>query len=483
MATPTPTTLKSTVGSNAFAYTREIADRIYFSNGTVTGKFTKGGTAAEEWGTPVPTNPTVTATTTGGMFAGDYRVTITWIADEESGAPASTKVTVAEGGGITLSAFPTAPAYVTHFAVYVSSVNGEDLYLYNEYVVATTSVSIIKHIGTVPLQTQFYFPPAPPAGSVIADHYGRIYYSDGAILYYTEPQQYGLQCIGSFMPFDSAIQTVVSTPNALYVGTLTTQYKIVNIDGEGIPEAQPLQACGSVKGSVCYHENGITAYFMSNRGFIEASPEGLKEISFDNVAIPYYASGMSTILYENGMEYLVFIGTNGAVNPLASDDYTQTAGENAAWAVNLSAYASTRNGSVQTYPVAKWTGMDFNSISGSVGANSTGIFSLIGDTDNGTAINGYIETGKQDLGTNYLKRVTDAYLRVNGGKLKLSVTADNTSAVAYSIAKTTKMDTVKANLARGAKGDLWKFKIENSAGSKAVLQDMQLEVAPLSRRR
>jgi hypothetical protein len=474
--TATPVALLSTVGSGRFAYTSPIATTVYFSNGAKTGRYIKGGVLAKEWGTPTPANnPTCTVVTYGGMFAGDYRIAITYVADEESGALNSTRVTVSEGGGIVLTNFPTPPAYVTKYAVYVSSVNGKDLYLYGEYATNTTTVTIAKSIGTIPLETQFLFPPVPPANSTILSHYGKIYYTNGSLLYYTEPQRYGLQRAHNFFPFDSDIQTVVSCPGVLYVGTSTSLYKITNIDGEGGAQLEPLQACGSVKWSECYDPDGISAFFMSHRGFIKATPEGLTELSYESVAIPFYTAGTMTVTEDDGLKYLTFIGTGGTKNPLANtqwniDDWGETVTQASGWAINLT-----------TGAVSKYTGYNFTVISNGYGCSADGISTLSGSTDNDVAIAASVTSGKFSFSDAYKSRVTDAYIEVDGGALTFTAETDNGS-VAYKIPKTNKLETVKTNMARGAKGRLWQFTLANKTGSAAIVADTELVVEVLSRR-
>jgi hypothetical protein len=347
------------------------------------------------------------------------------------------------------------------------------LYLYDDYTIATTSVTITKNIKTLALTTQFGYPPVPPFDSTIVNHYGRIYYTDGALLYYTEPQRYGLQRANSFMPFDSDIQTVVSCPGVLYIGTQTAIYKINNIDGDTAPGNEPLQACGSVKWSECYDPDGISAYFMSHRGFIRATPEGLEELSYELVAMPFYAAGSMTVTELDGLKYLTFIGTGGTKNLLANAewntvDWGVTSTQDSGWAINLT-----------TNAVSKYEGYNFTNLSNGYACGTDGISSLSGNADNGAAINGFVQTGKTDF-TN-LARVTDAYLSVDGGKLALTATTDN-GWVTYKTRMTTELETLKVNMAHGAKGRYWQFKIANSSGSRVVLTDIDLTVQILNRR-
>ena len=482
----TPVIILASVGSDRMFYTRPIGFRTYFSNGTVTGKYTKGDSATTQWGIPVPAAPTCTPTGTGGMLTGYYRVVITWISidGDESAAGPSTRVTVADGGGIQLTNLPSPPAFVDALAVYLSPVNDEKLYLYNEYVIETQTIDLVAGDYNILLETQFFDPPAPPSGANIVSHYGRIYWWDGPRLCFTEPQRYGLTEPESYLTFDSTGRTIVSCPGVLYVGTDTMQYKMLDVDGEtGIPIAEPLQDCGSCAHSEVYHQDGVAAYYMSDRGLLKVMPEGLSEVTYDTVAMPLFPSGDATILYKDGLEYLIFIGKDGIQNDLATDTYNAEewvygSPIDSAWAINL-----------KTKAVSQYADYDFNTISGHYGGSSSGFFSLYGDDDSGVPINGFLETGKFDFTlkkdpVSYLKRIPSCYVRVNGGKMKLQTRTDNTRQyIYYEVRHTHKMETVRLSpMAQGATGGFWQFKLSNVNGSKAVVSDIQPLVEKLSRR-
>jgi hypothetical protein len=448
---------------SGFYYT-EVGNTIYFSNGTVKGRYVKGETAAREWGTAVPTQPSCTAITTGGMDAGDYRVAITWIADEESGTGNSVKVTVVDGGGIALSAFPAAPPYVTKVAVWLSSCNGKDLYLYDEYVIATTSVNLVKSRGVIPLETQFGYPPTP-AGPMLA-HYGRIYYASGPLVYYThigaQGPRYGLQIAHNFFVFDGNVQTMVSTPGELFIGTLTTQYKIID---EEIPVVLVVRETGSVKGSECYDSEG-NAYFMSNRGFVKLP--GYQELSYADVAIPFYESGSMSVTEVDGLKYLIFIGTSGLQNLLANAEWDadQTYPQNSGWAINL-----------VTGAVSKYENYNYVNVNNGYASSGSGIAKF----SSGQSGSGLVETRKLDFGTSRIKRISDAYILVDGGKTTLTVTTDGL-AIPYQVRDTDILENVKVSLARGAKGRFWQFKMVNKTNNAAKIAEIEPIIIETPRR-
>jgi len=142
-----------------------------------------------------------------------------------------------------------------------------------------------------------------------------------------------------------------------------------------------------------------------------------------------------------------------------------------AWAVNI-----------LTGAVSKYEAFNFNSISKRFACGSGGIYRLGATSDNGTAISGFVETGKVDFGTSQKKRVTYSYIGKDGGKLRLSVDADNTGYINYDFPKTTQYENLRNRLALGAQGRYWKFKLANVNGSDAEVDSQEVIVDKLSRK-
>ena len=309
--------LKTGIGSSKVFYTK-VGDIVYWANELACGKIVAG--VNKEWGCPrPPKQPQAIAIDSGGMNAGTYRVVITWLSyNQESGTGLSVSIDVLEGGGIHLMNFPIPDASVDGVCIYLSSVNSENMYLYGEFSKELTDISLIKHLGNVALLTQFLFKPDPKRS--VCAHLGRIYYSSGSQLYYTEPYAYGLQKANNYFNFSSEIKTIVSLPPFLFVGTKIETYKISNIDGVdgSVPSIDALQITASVLGSECYDTDGKSAYCLTDRGFTRYSVDGtVTDISFDDCALPMYEEGTMQLTEENGLRYLTFVGKNQTTNKLA----------------------------------------------------------------------------------------------------------------------------------------------------------------------
>jgi hypothetical protein len=479
------TTVKTGVGNSRMYYAGPLSTTLFFGNDSVTGTYVSG-VGASEWGCArTPRQPDSEAITIGDLYAGDYRYAVTWIGShDEGGTGNSATVTVPEGGSIVLSNFPAAPAYVTAFAVYVTPANGKDLYLYGEYPIATTTVTITRLtsdgvVPTIPLETQLAFPPTPK--ETMVSHQGRIYYAVDNQVYWTLPFRYGQQVTGSYWNFDSDVQYIASTPGALYVATLNGHYKITNIDAEDPVQVETQLDTGGVKGSVCYDRNGVYFYSMTGRGVIRGTPEKLEELTYEALAMPSYSSGYMATVEMDGLKQLLFVGAEAVRNPMEHADFTQlTPTVPTAWLINMDTGAITR----ATFSA--------NSLDSTFAADASGVYLIGGHTDNDTAIYGSLRTGLSDFAQeaeqdrtydpNALKHLSDAYIVMKGNKMAMTTTCDD-GALIYSTIATTNMEQVKLDgLARGTKSYLWGIGLDNVSGGATLVNAIKIEIQSLRRR-
>jgi hypothetical protein len=304
----TATVLKTGVGGNDVSYTK-IANRIYFCNGSTVGSIINS--TYREWGLSRPSfQPTATARPSGGLFGGDYQTAITWLYDgEESGTGIASRTTVADGGGLRLSDFPQPPDYITKVAVYVSSVDSEDMYLYDEYPADVTEMFINKKICTLPLATQFGTNPLP--FDIVQGHYGRLYGTKDRYVYYSNPRNYGLFSPRSYWVFPTTVTCLISVPGVIYVGTSSQIYRISNIDGQGPVQRTVLKEYGIVPmRNVEYDTGNDEAFFRSTEGDCVATSEGITELTAENVAMDEYGSASMTLVDSDGIKKLIGVSQN-----------------------------------------------------------------------------------------------------------------------------------------------------------------------------
>lgn len=302
----TATTIKAGVGDGDISYTQIADGQVFFSHPGFCGAVING--IFEDWGVTRPEQqPDAIARPSGGMLGGDYQVAITWLrTGKESGTVNTIPITVSDGGGIVLDNFPAPPVDIDQVAVYVSSVNGKDLYLYGEYPANVSEVFIDKHISDIELVTLLKNKPNP--ATIIQEHYNRIYMAVGSIVYYSDAQDYGLfsEEDDYYWTFPSEVTLLISLPGMMYVGTRDKIYQIINIDGEGYPVRRVVKEYGAVQMlNTEYDTDNNLAYFRSTKGDCVASVEGIAEITAANVAMDEYGSVTMTLIETDGFKKLV----------------------------------------------------------------------------------------------------------------------------------------------------------------------------------
>lgn len=231
-----------------------IANRVRWSDGTACGEVDMMGDA-RPWGVPTPV-PSFTASpnSTGGLHAGRYQVTVTYVTAtrEEGGAPESVFVDVPAGGGIDLAGLPVpTEAHVIALRIYVSPANGDLLYHAATVPAGVTATTVGTHTPTVPLETQFLY--TLPPGRFLLARQGRLFTAIGQRLYWSHALRYALcKPTDANMPFPQPI-TMLAAPDGvgltLYVGCAS---KVWQLQGETIDSAtlSPAWPRGAVAGSM-----------------------------------------------------------------------------------------------------------------------------------------------------------------------------------------------------------------------------------------
>lgn len=319
----TSDTLYSSWGTARTVYV-DLAGEVFFSNGLRTGRWKNG---LYNWGAPTPhKQPTLSAVPTGGMNAGIYQVAITWrdLAGIESSTKLAEQILVAEGGGIELSDFPIPPVTIDTVAVYVSSNNGKELYLYGDFPAQhTTVLNIEQRTLSVPLATAFSMP--MPVVNHLALHGGRIYGAKDNVLYRTRPYNPYLIDGMDNMTFESEIKALVGMFDGLYVVTAERAYFLTDLENGKAPQRLDVTQHGAVPGCVVADPVNPGSYWLGDKGLIKAQPQGQTENMTDkHVAMPFADAGAMTIREIDGERY-VLISTWGCVpNPLVSTDWATT---------------------------------------------------------------------------------------------------------------------------------------------------------------
>lgn len=217
------------VGNDPVSYTY-MNGEVYWSNPGAAGVTSLDG-RVRDWGLPQAPPPLASASATGGLLAGTYRVSMTYrnAQGEESGASESISVEVAAGGGILVQTFWLPEG--CRAVLYRSEVNGGVLYQ-----AGTTGVGALTlGAGTVGRQLDTQFMEQMPTGRIVRAYRGRIYMAlDGELsdtLVYSRPLRYGLyKPTEDYVRMGAPISFVEPVDGGLYVGTRDRTYFLAGDD-------------------------------------------------------------------------------------------------------------------------------------------------------------------------------------------------------------------------------------------------------------
>ena len=141
----------------------------------------------------------------------------------------------------------------------------------------------------------------------------------------------------------------------------------------------------------------------------------------------------------------------------------------------------------ETEAISTYTNYKFNSISGNLAANETGIYELTGSTDVGASIPASFLTGLMDFGSSIHKQVPIAYLGLSSNGTIVFKTITDSYGVRKErwyklITQRTATDTARVKLGKGVKSKYWQFEIINTNGADFDIKSLELLPLLLKRR-
>lgn len=209
----------------------EINNKIFWSNGVQIGVIENN--KSRDIGIKTPDTP-LYAEMTGTMPEGNYLFAITYTRNDgmESGASLSGQAII-NSGGIKILKPSKIPDNTKAINIYLSTVNGEVLYLAASYDI-TQSVPTLKYVGDtlnfgVALENQFCDQPKPFQASCY--YKGRNYYAVGDVLWASLP--FNLELVDytkDYLPFDGEIVMLAEVSNGIYVATTEKTYYLSGND-------------------------------------------------------------------------------------------------------------------------------------------------------------------------------------------------------------------------------------------------------------
>lgn len=310
---------------------------VIWSDGQNIGKITSDGDPVSFWVESPAGVPVCSAHSAGGLDAGEYQVTVSFVDldGRESGAPAATTVEVQQGGGIALSGIPQPPDISTAVNVWVSHADGEELYHAARIPAGITSYIIGAGRRGRVLDVHFMEP--MPAGSLIAYSHGRLFSVTrdpirGDVIWYSEPLRYGLRAIGNYITFKdvSMILPVGQGANAvLYAGSHKRTFYMVgpNPDawekrlarGSGVVRGTAVTAPGTFFGLETAEPVG---YWLAADGvFCIGLPGGAVQPFSERQFLTDHADvGASLVREANGIRQVITTANGAARNAMRVTD-------------------------------------------------------------------------------------------------------------------------------------------------------------------
>lgn len=313
--------VRTGIGDDEMFYT-EVADTVYFSNGTITGTVKAG--AAAPWGLDVPASPVLTSLASGGLPAGRYMVSCTHMSatGQESGASVSSQVVVTDGGGIQLGLL--ASSLTTR--VYVSPANGETLYWAQDMPAGATVAYIGAHQPGKALMTQHMLPPS--AQKYLAAYNGRVYGAAGSVLLATQALSYELTRPSTdFVIMEHNISMVGDVTTGLYVGGARG---VVFLEGAELKQfvLRVADALPPIPGSAMHVDGGLFGesgkgiVWLTQRGWVFGNSTGrIKRLTESQMALPAYERATSLYREHDGMRQVMTFVKGGGEGAGASDSY------------------------------------------------------------------------------------------------------------------------------------------------------------------
>jgi len=293
----------------------EYNGNLYFTNRTSFGWVPSDSVLARAVGVPIPTTPTLSIASAGGLVAGTYGVVITIVDDRGEEGPASDVrfIKLPNGGGLRLANLPIIPGQFLN--VYITPPDGDVLRLaafipavFPTYVVAETPAGdICGTQGLVPM----------PPGDFVRWHNYRIFTARDGVLRFSEAGRPHLHSPAhGVIPFSGHISFIESVLGGIYVGDSRGVWFLSGGDPTKF-EQRLVSTCRAVARSSImvppehFSEKKVpastpVAVWLSTSGYVVGMPDGTTvELQPDRVKVPSGLSGRSVFLLREGCKQVV----------------------------------------------------------------------------------------------------------------------------------------------------------------------------------
>ena len=319
--------LRSGISPWAVISYAKVGSRVFWTNGEVSGIV--DGDSNSDWGIDRPGIVSASAVSVGGLVAGKYQVTLTFLRNgEESGATIGTPVEVSAGGGIQLTNIPQGGDSIR---VYITRANQDVFLKHSDLPLGTTDFLITDKNVSLPLETQFS--QRIPPGHIVRYFRGRMLVAAGKFLLLSMPLRYGLYRPSKDIlpPFNDRIRIIQPVEDGFYVDDGSLHFvSFSKLDEAANVNLLPEQF-GAIEGSGIsvpafwfgLESREPVAFWWTERGFpIVGAPSGqIIPVGADKMAVPKYKAGTSFLREREGIRQIITAFSNAApVSGFAASD-------------------------------------------------------------------------------------------------------------------------------------------------------------------
>ena len=311
-------------GANRVSYVK-VGQDVYFTCATARGKI-KNGTLAS-WGVEVPATPPTVTTTAGVLPPGTYYAAVTYVMPDgrESGASLLTQTTLSTDGGVTVTSMPIpVDATITKKRLYLSTADGEILYMAAELGAADLFATISSPVSGAELRTAYLS--TPPLGSAIAYTNGRIFVVDVAdprVVWFTEALDYDhVDTRKGYYTFGAPVSVIAGTSDGLYVCADMTYF----IPGAGSPDATQRMVLefGAIAGSETTIPFSTDVIWMTEQGPVIGKDGGVIEmLSKERMSPGGMADAAAMVRDKDSVRQYVVVGSNIDSSSLQAGSYAE----------------------------------------------------------------------------------------------------------------------------------------------------------------
>lgn len=309
------TLVKVLSNDNPMSY-EAVNGEVYCSNGTDFGRISAGNVWSSA-GLPTPATLVASPVADGSLPAGKYQVAITYAmaSGEESGAKHA-NLEFAAASNISL-ALPAAAGGATHINIYLSKLNGSEVYLHSQVAVGTSPVVLSALATGRMLQSPFLEP--LPAGTQVVYGNGRLMTASGARVYVSDPYNLGLyDPVKGFIEFPANVAIVAPNQNGTYIVADKT-YWFAGTSFAAAERVDDVLPYGATPGTFFRvpGEKKLVGWY-GHEGVVIADAQGqVKAIQEGNYAADRATGGATLVRELNGITSLVACLTGTTANPLA----------------------------------------------------------------------------------------------------------------------------------------------------------------------